>query len=294
MTATTRSRLLMLGSAAAWACGTVMSKATLDKTQATGTAVLAVQLLASCAALAIACMTTKATIAGVGRAGWLGLLEPGIAYQLSLAGLALTSAASASVLSSMEPAFVPLVALLLFKQRPTIVAIVVLIGATTGSVVMSIGGSTAGGSVVGDLLIVASVAVAALYVVLSGRQASTSDPAPTALVQQLWALVFIVGILIVSRLIGIEVKWPFGGVSGVGLAAFSGVLTYALGFWLYLTAIRSLPVAEAALFLTAIPVFGVALSVAVLGEPVSMIQYLGAAIVVACLVFSATRGDNPH
>jgi drug/metabolite transporter (DMT)-like permease len=282
----------MLGSAAAWAGGVVLSKATLDRTGASGTAVLAAQLTASCLVLAVGCILTRSSLVGVGRAGWLGLLEPGLAYLLSLGGLALTSAASASVLSSLEPAFIPIVALVLFGQRPSAVSVVVLIGATAGSVIMSLGGSTSGNSMVGDVLVVGAVAVAALYVVLSGRHASASAPIAVAFVQQLCALVFVLAALVVSNVAGLNVSWPRGGFVGVLMATASGVTSYALGFWLYLKAIRNLPVAEAGLFLTAIPVFGVLLSVVLLRESVSQMQYLGAAIIVACLVFSATRHDH--
>ena len=74
-------------------------------------------------------------------------------------------------------------------------------------------------------------------------------------------------------------------------AAGSGVLGYAVPFWLYLSALTRMPVARAATYLTLIPVFGVVLSVVLLGETMTGVQALGAVVVVASLALG-TRLDT--
>lgn len=277
--------LLMIASAATWAAGLVLTKVTLDVTAAAPSSVLVVQLTASVAALAVACAITRAPVAAAWRQGWVGLLEPGLAYQFALAGLALTSAANASVLGSLEPVMVPLIAWVLLRERPHLRLVVVIAGATVGSAIVSFSADGGNGSPAGDGLVVASVAAAALYVVVAARQVSTIRPLPAALGQQVWAL----GFVIVSHLVLTGAAlWPSVTPAHLLLAAGAGVLNYALPFWLYLSALTRMPVARAATYLTLIPVFGVLGAVAVLGERVTWLDLVGGVLVVGCLLVDAT------
>jgi drug/metabolite transporter (DMT)-like permease len=276
--------LLMVASAATWAAGLVLTKVTLDVTAAAPSSVLVVQLIASVGVLAVACAVTGAGLGGAWRHGWVGLLEPGIAYQLALAGLALTSAANASVLGSLEPVMVPLFAWALLRQRPHPRLAVLIAGATVGSALVAYSTDGGGGSWAGDGLIVASVAAAALYVVAASKQVATIDPLPAALTQQVWAL----GLVIACHLLLTgPLLWPSATPGQLLLAAAAGILNYALPFWLYLTALTRMPVARAATYLTLIPVFGVLGAVLVLGEQVTWLDIVGGALVVGSLVADA-------
>ncbi len=280
--------LLMVASAAAWAAGLILTKITIDVSAAAPSSVLVVQLTASAGVLAVACLVTRAPTAGVWRHGWVGLLEPGLAYQLALAGLALTSAANASVLGSLEPVMVPLIAWVLLRERPRLRLVGVIVGATVGSAIVSFSAEDGTGSVAGDGLIIASVAAAALYVVVASKQVATIPPLAAAISQQTWALGFVViGHLVLSG----TVFWPSATVGQLLLASVAGVVNYALPFWLYLTALTRMPVARAATYLTLIPVFGVAGAVVVLGERVTWLDALGGLLVVGCLL-ADVRGEK--
>ena len=280
--------LLMVASAAAWAAGLILTKITLDVSAAAPSSVLVVQLTASAGVLAVACLVTRAPTAGAWRHGWVGLLEPGLAYQLALAGLALTSAANASVLGSLEPVMVPLIAWVLLRERPRLRLVGVIVGATVGSAIVSFSAEGGTGSVAGDGLIIASVAAAALYVVVASKQVATIAPLPAAVGQQSWALGFVViGHLVLSG----TAFWPSATAGQLLLASVAGVVNYALPFWLYLTALTRMPVARAATYLTLIPVFGVAGAVVVLGERVTWLDALGGLLVVGCLL-ADVRGEK--
>jgi drug/metabolite transporter (DMT)-like permease len=276
--------LLMVASAATWAAGLVLTKVALDVTAAAPGSVLVVQLVASVCALAAASAFTGASPGGAWRHGWVGLLEPGIAYQFALAGLALTSAANASVLGSLEPVMVPLIAWALLRERPHPRLLVVIAGATVGSALVSFSADGGGGAWAGDGLIVASVVAAALYVVVASKQVTTVEPLPAALTQQVWALGFVIACQV--ALAG-PLLWPSATPAHLLLAATAGILNYALPFWLYLTALTRLPVARAATYLTLIPVFGVLGAVLVLGERVTWLDLVGGALVVGSLVLDA-------
>ncbi|HEX7135937.1 MAG TPA: DMT family transporter [Iamia sp.] len=285
-----RGPLLMVGSAAAWAGGLVATKHAIEVADTSESSLLLLQLAASIVALAVGCAVTGASPRPAWRAGWVGLLEPGLAYQLALAGLALTSAASASILGSLEPAVVPLVAWLLLRERPTAALLAVVGGATVGAALVSLAPSTGERTLAGDLLIVGSVVAAALYVVVASRRVAEVAPLPTALAQQTWALGFVALVVVGAAVLGAGELPPLR-FDTVAWAAGSGILGYAVPFWLYLTALTRMPVARAATYLTLIPVFGVVLSVVLLGESMTVVQGLGAAIVVASLALG-TRLDR--
>ncbi|WP_379535086.1 DMT family transporter [Nonomuraea purpurea] len=281
--------LLMVASAATWAAGLVLTKVTLDTTGAAPGSVLVVQLVASVGTLAAAYAVTGASLRGAWRQGWVGLLEPGIAYQFGLAGLALTSATNASVLGSLEPVMVPLIAWVLLRERPHRRLVVVIAGATVGSVLVSFSADGGAGSWAGDGLVVASVVAAALYVVVASKQVTTVAPLPAALTQQVWAL----GFVIVSQFVlAGPLLWPSAKPAHLLLAATAGILNYALPFWLYLTALTRMPVARAATYLTLIPVFGVLGAVLTLGEQVTWLDLAGGALVVGSLVADASSAQT--
>ncbi len=72
------------------------------------------------------------------------------------------------------------------------------------------------------------------------------------------------------------------------LAIGSGILQYALAFLLYLTALKTISVSQAAFFVALIPIFGVASAIVLLGEQPNSLQWIGAACVTVAS-YSANR-----
>ena len=282
--------LLMLASAACWALGLVASKAVLDGTGASATSILTAQLGASVAVLVAVVVARRQRLAPALRDGWTGLLEPGIAYHLSLVGLVSTSAANATVIASLEPVVIPVLAWWLLRMRPTRLQWSMTSLATVGAIVVAWDGGGGDASVVGDMFVFASVVAAALYVVLSHRQVQHHDPLTLAAAQQGWALGLCLVVAVVADAGGVTV-WPSGAAESLAIGG-SGLLNYALPFVLYLAALRHLPVASAAGYLSSIPVFGLAASAALLGESVSVVQVVGAAVVVLALVGLTRRAAS--
>ena len=290
-----RSRLLgpaaMVGCAASWAIGTVLSKGVLDRTSMGPLEVLTVQLAASIAVLGVAATAT----AGRRRApleasrtlrdGWTGLLEPGLAFILTMVGLALTSAASATVLTSLEPLLIPLVAWVLLRDRPTPRPPAGGTGPPARAGVGGGGGGAGGASPGGDLLVVLGVAAAATYAVISSRHAERHPPVVLAASQQLWALALTATVTAVVAVASGTSTPDAGDLMAV---AATGICTLSIPFSLYLLALRHMDVAAAAPYLCLIPVVGVASSAVVLGEPIGVAQVLGVGVVIVALLVGAT------
>lgn len=149
----------------------------------------------------------------------------------------------------------------------------------------------------GDALLIASVACAACYILLSSRNAGQIEPLIATLTQQVWALAVVVPALVLSIATGGFGQLPHG--SGWALVIVSGMLSYLIPFVLYLTAVESLPAPWAAQFLALIPLCGMIGAATILGEPITTRSLIGGAVVVIALYLLArtehtTPGSGGH
>ncbi|MFD0987976.1 DMT family transporter [Methyloligella solikamskensis] len=276
----------MIASAACWGLATVMSKGALAILPPFS--LLTVQLCASIAVIWAIVLGLQG-VPKIGRpmriAALNGLLEPGLSYVVGMQGLALTTAANASLIGATEPVLSLALLFLVFRERSRRRDIVAIVLAVIGAGLVTATGFGEGGvHTAGDLLIVCSTLFAALYVVLSSRLANHAPPLLLAGLQQSVGLVIILTVTVVALGAGWESlpDWPTAGEWL--FVVFSGLAQHTLPFWLYLYAVRTIPVQKAALYLTLIPVFGVSGAVAFLGEPISTMQMAGSALIVVALL----------
>ena len=291
-----RAVLFMVASAACWGLATVMSKGALD--HAPPMTLLAVQLAASVAFLGVMILVTGQRVGldrGATRAALSGALEPGLAYALGMAGLTMTSAASASMIGSTEPIIVVALAFLLFRVRTGLGQLAAIAVAMAGIALTSFSDSRDGGQagLIGDGLIVLGTVFAALYVVVSSRLVTAIAPLPLAFLQQAVGLLLALLLLGLALILGLERIGRLPGAEGWALMIGSGVVQYALAFWFYLLALRRLPVASAALFLALIPVSGIGGAAVFLGETITALQALGCALIIGAILSTAWSGAGP-
>lgn len=222
--------------------------------------------------------------------GRLGLLNPGLAYALSLLGLVSITASLSVMIWAIEPLFILILAGVVLGERigP---ALVILSLVAVGGMALVIHEPNGGGSLVGIALTVAGVACCAIYTVVARRWLGTADAtAPVVVSQQLHALalglVFVVGLWALGGAVWPDEVSPAGWASAVG----SGVLYYGMAYWFYLSALREVPASLAAASFYLIPVFGVAGGYLLLGERLGPSQWVGVAIVLVA-VFAILRRD---
>lgn len=278
--------LAMVGSAACWGLATVMSRDLLNHMQPT--TLLVLQLSASVLfLLALARRNGVGRLGpGYARASSIGFLEPGLTYSVGLVGLAMTTAASASIIGATEPILKPVVAFLLFRERPSLRLVACLVVATIGVLLVSSGSfETQPADLLGDALIMLATLFAACYVVLSARIASQWPAATLAAGQQSVGLAFALVVFAAVTATGLEPE----GFSALTLplvayAALSGIVQYALAFWLYLIGLRTLSAGAAGLWLTLIPVFGVAGAYFWLHEVPTAPMLIGAGMIAIALL----------
>jgi drug/metabolite transporter (DMT)-like permease len=282
-----RCSLALGASAACWGLTSVATKGLLDAVPPLP--MLVAQLVGSVAFLWAAVLSTRARVPldrAALRAMASGLVEPGLAYTVGLVGLSLTTASSASLIGATETPMIVVLSMLFLRERvgARTVVLAVVAGVGVGLLMLPDMRGVGGGSLLGDGLMVASVLLAAIYVTITRRLVAVTAPLPLATLQQTAGLGWAVVALMASRALG----WVPGAFEGIPtgallLAGVTGIFQYALAFWLYLYGLRRVPASRAALFLTLIPVFGVAGAALALGERLTLVQWIGAAVVVGAV-----------
>jgi probable blue pigment (indigoidine) exporter len=285
-----------VAAAACWGVGTVITKQVL--TDVRPLTLLPLQLLASCTFLTVVAVATRSRVTwspAMRRLTALGVLNPGIAYAVSLIGLTLITASLSVLLWATEPLLILLLAVAVLRERvpKRVVAAMLLALAGVVLVVYSPGSS---GSPTGVALTLAAVAACAVYTVLARRWLLDDASLTVALTQQAAALGFAVLLATAVQVLGGE-AWSLSVLSAPdwGAAAASGVLYYGLAYWLYLTGLRQVSASVAGSFITLVPVFGVAAGYLV-GERLTARQWVGAVVVVIAMAVIASRQHDarPH
>lgn len=284
----------MVGSAACWGLATVMSKGAL--THLPPFTLIVTQLMASIAFLwtAVVLRRRPVTLDAAGRRAALsGVLEPGLAYAAGTSGLVLTGAAHASLIAATEPLLIVLLAWTLFRHRPEPRTLAAICVAVIGIAMVTVDGNDTTTSLLGDALIVLATLFAALYVTVTSRLATRVEPLPLAALQQSVGLAFTSLLLLAAYAGGFEqVDLVAIPADAWLLAIASGLVQYALAFWLYLIGLRVLPVASAALYLALTPVFGAGGAVLFLGERLTLVEMLGCALVIGTIACSRRKGGS--
>jgi probable blue pigment (indigoidine) exporter len=282
-----RPVLMLLGAAACWGIATVITKRALA--EIAPLALLPIQLMVSVVFL------TMLTRAGGNRLSWspelrrlglLGVLNPGVSYALSLAGLAHITASLSVLLWTVEPLLILVLARLVLGDRITPLLAVTMLTAFGGvSLIVFQTGSQ--GSGLGASLTLAGVGACAIYTVLCRSLLVNDSTLSVVVVQQACALVFAFSLLGAASLTGQTSPLNDVSVGGWLSAIASGVLYYAVAFWFYLTGLRKVPAAIAGAFINLIPVFGIAAGYVLLSERLTSRQWLGAGVVLVAVTLTA-------
>ena len=289
-----RAALALILAAASWGIGVVISKRAVAEIPPL--TLLPIQLVASLLTLAVLMRLRGIPLRDRSAApilGRLGLLNPGLAYALSLLGLVSITASLSVMLWALEPLLILLLAGLWLGERigPSLVLLSLVAVGGMGLVIYEPNGA---GSALGIALTIAGVACCAVYTVVARRWLGTADgTAPVVASQQAHALglalALVAGLWVLGGAVWPEGVTPAGWLS----AAASGVLYYGVAYWLYLAALRVVPASFASASFYLIPVFGVTAGLLLLGEHLDTSQWIGAAIVLLAVFAILRRAEEP-
>jgi probable blue pigment (indigoidine) exporter len=273
----------LVAAAASWGVAAIISKRAVDEIPPL--TLLPIQLTVSVIVLRV---VIRAAAAGPirsplrRRVAALGVLNPGLAYAFSLAGLAQISASVSVLLWAVEPLLIIGLARVVLGDRITrtlgVCSTVALAGVTL--VVFQPGAQL---TVVGVGLTLAGVAACATYTVLSSDVVADADPLAIVACQQqaalMFALVLFAGSLLTNGTAGIVAVSAAAWVSAV----VAGAVYYGIAFWFYLSGLRSVRPAVAGTYINLVPLFGLAASRIVLGESLTGRQWVGAVLIVTAV-----------
>jgi drug/metabolite transporter (DMT)-like permease len=206
-----------------------------------------------------------------------------IGSALQQAGLKTTSAGNAGFLTSLSVVIVPVVMLILWKDRPHRLSVLAIAVAAGGAYLLSTGGQYRAQT--GDILELAGAAFWALHVVVLGKFASRYD-----------AVAFSVAQLLAAS----GLSWVAGGILGemisppssvlITAIVYTAVLSLGIGYTLQIWAQRHTQPTDAALILSLESVFAAISGAVLLKERLAMLQVLGCILIVLAVVISQVRG----
>ena len=285
------SSAYLIGAAACWGMGTVLSKYSLGGFEASR--LLPFQLACSVLMLGAFLMVTNASVRGVqhgGKVAVLGILNPGIAYALGLVGLTQIDVSVSVIIWATEPVLIVVLAFAFLRERLALASVVCLASAMAG-VALIIGTPAHVASLTGVVLTLISVIACAVYSILLRYMDLRDGTLPVVFLQQASALAFAVVVLIVTH--GRSATAVHASPSQVVSAIVAGALYYGVAFLLYVAALRRTSASRAGMSLTLIPVFGLLFSVLLLGEALGAAQLLGSAVVIGSMAVLARRSASP-
>jgi drug/metabolite transporter (DMT)-like permease len=253
------------------------------------------------AVLALALLARRGQVGRFGsamRLDWrnffvLSLVGVTLLYGLQVVGQTRTSAVNAGLLANMVPVFTALLAAAVLHKRPRAIGWLGIAVALVGAWLVSVGQQAAGGgqvepsasSALGDLLVLASSLVAALYFIFGSRLLRAY---PSLMVTAAAATLGAITLLPLALVFGGgTLSWQFAAAI-VLLGVGPGLLA---NLWWWET-IEWLDASRAAVYIYLIPLITMGFAVVILQEPLSSAQVLGAALVLGG-VGLAERGQPP-
>jgi drug/metabolite transporter (DMT)-like permease len=274
-----------------WACGSVLTKALLSQADPL---TVSGQLTASVVGLWTISLARKSKIRlDEWRIGLPGIFQPGLAYGLSIIGLAQLPVTLEAMIFAIETPLILLLAWPLLGERPTGLLAALGLLAFAGVLILTwrpeIAVTSGEGFAVS--LIVSAALFAALYSVIVRRMSADVDALRLTRASQTigWLAVLIVWW-------AMQKPQPSElGVIDATLIAGSGLLLNAIPFFLYGPVLERASAGFAALLLPLVPLMTAAIASGVLGETLSSLQWLGALLVLSSVAaLSLTTKPAPR
>ena len=228
--------------------------------------------------------------------GWLLLgsfLGIPVQFLLQFRGLSMTTVSHASLMVGTMPVILAIGAVLFAHERLHALGWAALAVSTTGAALIALGGRhdvhTANGpTLAGDLLVVVSMFIALFWILINQRLIATHSPIVVS------AYGLLAGFLMLC--VSVPPLWGLPPVHGISLKAWaalagSGVLCTASTTLLWNWGMTRVPASQAGVLLNVEPMMGSVLGVAVLGEHLGGLAYIGGAMIVLAAFTLTTRAS---
>ncbi len=236
----------------------------------------------------------RATLLTLGQLVILGWV---LNKTLEYVGLNLSTASDTALLISTESLFTALLSWMVLRERVRPIGVASLIVGLCGAYLIvergllpSLGGPSGAGRVIGDVLIVLSLLVEAVYTVRGKTTLSRVSPL-------LFTSATITGSLIFWLPAGavnvIHSGWPELSLAGWLGVLYMAAIATALCYWLWFRGLRSIDGSAAAPTLFIQPLAGAALAVLLLHEQLTWATLSGGALIAVSLALVVWSGRRP-
>ena len=228
-----------------------------------------------------------------------------IQFLLQFNGLARTTVSHASLMVGAMPVLLAAAAVAFAGERLDWLGWLALGGSTIGAALVVLGGNRATTgretpSLAGDLLVIASLACALVWILLSKKLMETHSPpvvtAYTIYSGTVMLVVYLAGSWLLAQLTHRKVEsFPFAHVSKTAwiALAISGLLCTATTTLLWNWGIHHVPASRAGVFLNIEPAMGSILGVELLGEKLGPYAWFGGALILVAAITLTTRSHKP-
>ncbi len=202
-----------------------------------------------------------------------------VASSLQQLGIGTTSASTAGFITGTYVVLVPVILALFWRKRTSVYTWLAALVALGGTYLLSTGGSAITPST-GSLLLLAGSFIWALHVIVVGLA-----------VQKVDVFAFSAGQFLVCGLIHMVMSFFIEPVTFSALRAswlpllYAGLFSVTIGFTLQAVGQRKAPAADAALILSLEAVFAALAGTFFLQESMNSVQVIGAAIILAAILF---------
>ena len=229
-----------------------------------------------------------------------------IQFLLQFHGLVLTTVSHASLMVGAMPVLLAAAAAIFAGERLDGTGWLALCASTAGAAMVVLGGdrATTGRetpSLLGDLLVIASLLVALAWILLSKKLMETHSPpvvtAYTIYSGTLMLVAWELGSWLLAPVTHQKIEpLPFAHVSLTAwiALAISGIFCTATTTLLWNWGIHHVPASRAGVFLNIEPALGSILGVELLGERLGPYAWLGGALILGAAITLTTRGHEPE
>jgi drug/metabolite transporter (DMT)-like permease len=213
-----------------------------------------------------------------GRLALMGFVSLTVYFSFENTGLARTSASQAAILIATIPIFVAVLNVFTLREPMAARQWAGVVLSFAGIVALvSFGGQSSGGSVGGDLLVLAASLAAAVYSIMARRLLLERSALSVTTYQNLFGAAFMLPLaLIEAALVG--VRRPTA--DAVGGVLFLTVMCSVIAYLLLNYAFRFIEASRLSVFINLTPIVGVGFAFLVLGERFTAAQAAAAVVVV--------------
>jgi len=207
--------------------------------------------------------------------------------------MTMTTAVAAGVIMASLPAVVAVLSWAFLRERIECRTALGIALAAAGIALFSLHkspGSVSPQSLWGNALVFAAVVCEASYVVIGKRLTEGLSPRRISAIINAWGLVLMTPF-------GLWTAWRFD-FANVSLGLWTLLLFYGLAasvwtVWLWMQGLKSVPASRAGVFTIMLPISTASVGVGIMGETLSVTQWLAFALALGGLVLATTGNTEP-